>query len=114
MTSALIEHLKSQPEAAVLATTSGLAFVPMATTAVYCLTKAALHSYLWSLRYKLKDTKVQVLELAPPYVQTELMGSDMKKDPRAMPLEDFIAEVMQLLPEAKEEILVEAREAVAE
>jgi uncharacterized oxidoreductase len=40
---------------------------------------------------------VQVLELIPPYVQTELMGPGMAKDPNAMPLKDFIAEVMNIL-----------------
>jgi uncharacterized oxidoreductase len=51
-----------------------LAFVPMATTPTYCATKGAIHSYAQSLRYQLKGTDVQVIELIPPYVQTELMG----------------------------------------
>ena len=84
---------------------SGLAFVPLALTPTYCATKAAIHSYTQSLRYQLKDGPVQVLELAPPYVQTELMGSRQANDPRAMPLPDFIAEVMDILrttPDATE------------
>ena len=70
---------------------------------------AQIHSYSQSLRYQLKDTKVQVIQLAPPYVQTELMGPGQAVDPRAMPRADFIAEVMRLFetsPRA-EEILVE-------
>ena len=85
--------------------TSGLAFTPLALTPTYCATKAAIHSWSLSLRYQLKDTAVRVLELAPPYVQTELMGEHQANDPRAMPLADFIAEVMQILatqPEANE------------
>jgi uncharacterized oxidoreductase len=63
----------------------------------YCATKAAIHSYTQSLRYQLRNTSVQVLELIPPYVQTELMGSQQANDPSAMPLKDFIAEVMNIL-----------------
>lgn len=107
MTSALIEHLKQQPAATVIYTTSGLAFVPLAMTAVYSATKAAMHSYLMSQRYKLKGTNVKVLELAPPYVQTELMGAEMAVDPRAMPLKDFIAETIQVLGTDADEVLVE-------
>ena len=107
MTSALIEHLKKQPAATVIYTTSGLAFVPLAMTAVYSATKAAMHSYLMSQRFKLKGTSVKVLELAPPYVQTELMGPGMAVDPRAMPLKDFIAETIQILGTDAEELLVE-------
>ena len=107
MTSALVSQLKGRPEAAIINVTSGLAFVPLAMTATYCSTKAALHSYTQSLRYKLRGTSVKVLELAPPYVQTELMGEHQKVDPRAMPLEAFIAESMELLTGDGDEILVE-------
>jgi uncharacterized oxidoreductase len=105
MTSALIEHLKQQPAAAVINVTSGLAFTPLAPTAIYCATKAAIHSYTQSLRFKLKQTQVKVLELAPPYVQTDLLNG--KEDPRAMPLDAFIAETMTLLATDADEILVE-------
>lgn len=107
MTSALIEHLKKQAEATVINVTSGLAFSPMASTATYCATKAAIHSYSLSLRYVLKDTSVRVLELAPPYVQTELLGSHQATDPRAMPLNEFIQESVGLLETDADEILVE-------
>jgi uncharacterized oxidoreductase len=77
--------------------TSGLAFLPLAMTPTYCATKAAIHSYTESLRWQLRKTPVEVIELAPPYVQTELLGPQQMQDPRAMPLNDFIAEVMQLI-----------------
>lgn len=76
---------------------SGLAFVPMAMTPTYCATKAAIHSYSQSLRYQLRETAIEILELIPPYVQTELMGAHQAKDPNAMPLAAFIAEVMEIL-----------------
>jgi uncharacterized oxidoreductase len=107
MTSALVEHLKSQPKAYVIHVTSGLAFVPLAITATYSATKAALHSFALSQRYLLKDSSVKVLELAPPYVQTELMGAQQATDPRAMPLKGFIDETMQELGTDANEVLVE-------
>jgi uncharacterized oxidoreductase len=105
LTAALLPHLMKQPTAAIMTVSSGLAFLPLAMTPTYCATKAAIHSYTQSLRYQLKDSKVQVLELIPPYVQTELMGPRMGTDPSAMPLKDFIAETMNILkssPEATE------------
>ena len=109
LTAALLPQLLAQPKATIMTVSSGLAFLPLAMTPTYCATKAAIHSYSQSLRYQLKDTSVQVIELAPPYVQTELMGPGQASDPQAMPLKEFIAEVMSLLkasPNATE-ILVE-------
>jgi uncharacterized oxidoreductase len=105
LTAALLPLLKKQAEATVMTVSSGLAFVPLALTPTYCATKAAIHSWTQSLRYQLQGTAVQVVELIPPYVQTELMGPRQTSDPRAMPLSEFIAEVMELLkthPDAKE------------
>jgi uncharacterized oxidoreductase len=109
LTAALLPQLKKQPNATIVTESSGLAFIPLALTPTYCATKAAIHSWSQSLRYQLKSTNIEVLEIAPPYVQTELMGSAQAADPRAMPLKDFIDEVMNLMktqPNATE-ILVE-------
>ncbi len=94
---ALLPHLQKQAHATVMNVTSGLAFIPLAFTPTYCATKAAMHSYTESLRHQLRKSKVEVLELAPPYVATHLMGEHQAEDPRAMPLAEFIAEVMQIL-----------------
>ena len=109
LTSALIEHLKKRPDATVIYNTSVLAFVPLALTAVYSSTKAALHSYVLSQRYKLKATSVRVLELSPPWVQTDLLNS--KEEPRAMPLKDFIEATMKLLASDANEIVVQQAQA---
>jgi uncharacterized oxidoreductase len=80
--------------------------VPLASTALYSATKAALHSYALSQRFTLRDTSVEVLEIAPPWVDTDLIHKS--GDPRAMPLDQFIAEIMAKLPEARTEVLVDA------
>jgi len=95
LTAALLPHLEKQPRATIVNVSSGLAFVPLVFTPTYCATKAAIHSYTQSLRYQLRATKIEVLELIPPYVATDLMSG--ASDPRAMPLDKFIAEVMEIL-----------------
>jgi uncharacterized oxidoreductase len=97
LTAGLLPLLLKQPKATIITVSSGLAFVPMAMTPTYCATKAAIHSYTQSLRYQLRNSSVQVLELIPPYVQTELGGARQANDPDAMPLKDFIAETMNIL-----------------
>src|SRR5713226_6558075 len=105
ITSALIEHLKKQDAATVINVSSVLGFVPLAMSAVYCSTKAAMHSYTQSMRYKLRGSSVTVLELIPPWVQTDLLGSN--NEPRAMPLAQFIEETITVLGTDAEEVLVE-------
>jgi uncharacterized oxidoreductase len=70
--------------------------VPRADTPTYSATKAALHSYTQSLRFLLRKTAVQVIELAPPLVATGL-SPGQRDNPRALPLEDYIRESMALL-----------------
>ena len=95
LTAALLPLLQKQPRSVIMNVSSGLAFVPIAPTPTYCATKAAIHSYTQSLRYQLQGSTIEVLELIPPYVATDLL--DGANDPRAMPLKDFIAEVMEIL-----------------
>ncbi len=64
--------LMEKPEAAIVNVSSGLGFVPIAAMAVYCATKAGIHSFTVSLRHQLRDTSIKVFELIPPAVQTEL------------------------------------------
>jgi uncharacterized oxidoreductase len=105
LSAALLPQLKRQPKSTILTVTSGLAFLTLAHTPAYSATKAAVHAFSDALRYQLRDTNVDVIEIAPPYVQTELMGERQASDPQAMPLAEFIDEVMSILeaqPDARE------------
>ena len=109
LTAALLPHLRARPNATVVTVTSGLAFIPLTATPTYNATKAALHSWTQSLRHQLRDTAVEVLELAPPAVATDLMPGHAE-NPNAMPLADYTAEVVGLIERGETprgEILVE-------
>jgi uncharacterized oxidoreductase len=104
---ALVDHLSAQPHSAIVNVTSGLAFVPFPKAPTYSATKAALHSYTQALRVQLKG-KVEVIELAPPGVQTDLTPGQATR-PGYQPLDEFADEIVDLLkanPDAPE-ILVE-------
>ncbi len=108
LTAALLPHLLAQKHSTIMTVSSGLAFVPLALTPTYSASKTAMHFWSESIRHQLKGTSVKVIELAPPYVQTELMGKQQASDPNAMPLAEFIAEVMSILeanPDATEVIV---------
>lgn len=93
---ALIEHLQTRPDATVVTVSSGLAFAPLRATPSYNASKAAIHLLSESLRLQLADTSVQVVELVPPSVRTGLLPGQETSD-FAMPLDDFVAEVLGLL-----------------
>jgi uncharacterized oxidoreductase len=111
MTAAFLPHLKSQPTATIINVSSGLAFVPMARFPVYCATKAFVHSFSISLRHQLKKTSVRVIEIAPPWVATELGGNHVNQfipEPGRgpMPLAAFIDATMADLASDQEELPV--------
>ena len=105
LTSALIEHLKTRPDATIIYNSSTVGFTPLAGFAVYCGTKAALHAYAMSQRFLLRETNVRVKEIIPPWVDTGLVGSP--EDPNAMPVGRFIDGTMAALATDSEEALVE-------
>lgn len=106
LTDALIDHLIGQQDAAIVNVTSGLAFVPLVTTPTYSATKAGIHSYTVALREALRG-RVEVVELAPPGVQTDLTPGQSSR-PGYQPLDEFADEVMALFAQqpTPEEILV--------
>jgi uncharacterized oxidoreductase len=107
MTDALIDHLVAQPDAAIVNVTSGLAFAPLVATPTYSAAKAGLHAYTVALREALRG-RVEVIELVPPAVQTELTPGQSDR-PGYQPLEQFADEVMALFGQSPTppEILVE-------
>ena len=107
LTNALIDHLVGQPTATVINLSSGLAFVPLTAAPTYSASKAAIHFYTVSLRAALAG-KVEVLELVPPGVQTELTPGQSNRE-GYMPLGEFIDEVFAILAQqpTPPEILVE-------
>jgi uncharacterized oxidoreductase len=87
-----IPHLRKQTRAAIMNVTSGLGFAPMATVPVYSATKAALHSFTVSLRYQLAETPIQVVEIIPPAVNTDLGGAGIHTF--GVPVDEFADAVM--------------------
>ncbi len=83
----LIPHLLKQPRPAIVNVTSGLGFVPMARAPIYSATKAALHSFTLSLRHQLSHTPIQVVEIVPPAVNTDLGGAGLHTF--GVPLDEF-------------------------
>jgi uncharacterized oxidoreductase len=87
-----IPHLVKQASAAIVNVSSGLAFSPLSFMPTYCATKAALHSFTLSLRHQLKATSIQVVEVIPPAVNTDLGGKGLHND--GVPLAQFADHVM--------------------
>lgn len=101
---AFVEHLQSRPAATIVTVSSGLAFTPLKVTPSYNASKAAIHMLSESIRLQLADTSVRVVELEPPAVRTSLLPGQEESE-FAMPLDEFVAEVMQLIetqPDATE------------
>jgi uncharacterized oxidoreductase len=110
VTSAFLPHLKTRPSATIINVSSGLAFMPIARFPVYCATKAFLHSFSMSLRHQLRGSSIRVIELAPPWVSTDLDATHpartLHEGMRPMPLPDFIAAAMQDLASDRDELPV--------
>jgi uncharacterized oxidoreductase len=97
-----IPHLVKQERPVIMNVTSGLAFSPMASAPIYCATKAALHSFTLSLRHQLASTPIQVIEIIPPAVNTDLGGIGHHNF--GVPVEEFINAVMMGLRQGDPEI----------
>lgn len=98
----LAPHLRGRPGATIVNVTSGLAFVPMASAPVYCATKAALHSFTLSLRHQLAGSSIEVVEIIPPAVNTDLGGPGLHNF--GEPLDEFADAVVERLVAGDREI----------
>jgi uncharacterized oxidoreductase len=103
---ALVDHLATQADAAIVNMSSGLGFVPLPGAPTYSATKAAIHSYTVSMREQLKG-RIEVIEVAPPAVRTDLTPGQATRE-GYMPLDDFADEVIALFQQqpTPDEILV--------
>ena len=107
MNNVFLPLLKRNNNPAIINVSSGLAFVPLPMTPVYCSTKAAIHSYSLSLRAQLRNTGVKVFELAPPLTETEMIGSFNEQDIRGVPVmsvEGMVADFLKGLAKDEYEI----------
>jgi len=82
--------------------TSGLAFSPLVKVPVYCATKAFLRSFTLSQRQLLKEKNIDVIEIIPPALNTDLGGKGIHD--HAPPVHDFIAAMFEQLEQEKKEI----------
>jgi uncharacterized oxidoreductase len=100
LVSLLMPHLLQQPRPVIVNVSSGLAFVPLAAAPVYSATKAAIHSYTLSLREQLRATALEVVEVIPPAVHSNLGG----KHDFGVPTDEYADSVMAQLAEGRAEI----------
>lgn len=80
MVQQFLPHLKTRKGALIINVSSGLAFIPMSISPLYCATKAAIHSFTQSLRAQLEGTGISVIELAPPAVETPLFRGEFEEE----------------------------------
>ncbi len=92
--------------------TSGLSFVPFAKVPVYSATKAFMRSFTLSLRHQLKDTGIEVIEMIPPALNTDLGGKGLHDS--APPVSEFVDAVFQQMKEGKTELTFATSQARAE
>lgn len=102
LTQLFYERLSKKDASAIVNVTSGLSFVPLANVPVYCATKAALHSFTLSLRQQLKDTPVEVIEVIPPAVDTDLQAPGLHTF--GVNVDEFADAIFAGLEEGKTEV----------
>jgi uncharacterized oxidoreductase len=100
LASLVIPHLLGRTNSVIINVSSGLAFVPLVAAPVYSATKAAIHSYTLSLRHQLRGTPIEVIEVIPPAVHSNLGGSHAF----GVPIDEYADSVMAQLAEGRIEV----------
>ncbi|MEH7454982.1 SDR family oxidoreductase [Gottfriedia acidiceleris] len=95
-------YFATKEAATIINVSSGLAFTPLVIAPIYSATKAALHSFTMSLRHQLSESSVEVIEVAPPAVNTDLGGAGLHT--HGEPLDEFADGIFIGLKEGKQEI----------
>ncbi|MEH7515072.1 SDR family NAD(P)-dependent oxidoreductase [Gottfriedia acidiceleris] len=95
-------YFATKETATIINVSSGLAFTPLVIAPIYSATKAALHSFTMSLRHQLSESSVEVIEVAPPAVNTDLGGTGLHT--HGEPLDEFADGIFKGLKEGKQEI----------
>jgi uncharacterized oxidoreductase len=90
----LLPQLRARPEAMIVNVSSGLAIAPRSDAPVYCATKAGLRSFTLALRHQLRDTKVHVLEVLPPVVETKMTKGHLERGRSAITPDACATEIM--------------------
>lgn len=93
--------LQKQSASAIINVTSGLAFAPLANVPVYSATKAALRSFTLSLRHQLSDSRIKVIEIIPPAVDTDLQAPGLHTF--GVPVHEFADSIFARLGSADDE-----------
>ncbi|KEF52594.1 uncharacterized protein A1O9_11437 [Exophiala aquamarina CBS 119918] len=112
LTKAFLPFLqKKTAESALVYMSSALALVPMIRCSNYCASKAALHHFVMCLRGQLKDSRIEVVEVFPPAVQTELHDERHQPDLKngrsmGMPLDEFTDEAFTGLANGDENVVI--------
>jgi len=98
----LLPHLVAQPDATIINVSSGLAFLPLKFAAVYVATKAGLHAFSMALRADLASSRVRVVEIVPPAVDTGLGGAGLHT--HGVSVDTFVDAVMERIAAGELEI----------
>lgn len=106
VSNAFLPILKRQSKARLIHIGSGLGYVPLASVPIYSATKAAVHSFTISLRRQLHGSSVQIVEIIPPVVETDLHRGQARKPPNVMRLGAFVKAAMDGLDANQDEIRV--------
>ena len=100
--------MSKQTETSIVYTTSHLALVPLSAIPAYSVSKAALNAFILCLRDQLRESPVEIIELLPPVVQTELHDYIDKGSGRqmGMPAGDFANEAYEGLASGNDQIII--------